>query len=67
MWRTPAQFRGLRKAQPDRIERLQHRIVQFPSDATAIVKQGAQSLLGCLEGRGEVGSGLFTSAGKEKP
>jgi hypothetical protein len=41
LWRTPAQFRGLRKAQLDRIERLQHRIVQFPSDTAAIVKQSA--------------------------
>jgi len=44
---------GWRKAQPNRIERLQHGIVQFPSDAAAIVKQSAQSLLGCREGRGK--------------
>jgi hypothetical protein len=55
------------KAQPDRIERLQHRIVQFPSDAAAIVKQGAQSSFGCREGRGEAASDLFTQQAGQKP
>ena len=58
--------KGLVKAQSNRIERLQHRLMQFPSDAAAIVKQGTQSLLGCLEGIGEAASDLFESAGKEK-
>ena len=53
-WRIPAQLGGLRKAYRDGIERLQHRIVQFPSDAAAIVKQRAQSLFGRFEGRGQV-------------
>ena len=33
--------------------------MQFPSDAAAIVKQGDQSLFGCLEGGSEAASGLF--------
>ena len=59
LWHPPAQFMELRKTQPDRIERLQHSVMQFPSDAAAIVKQGAQSLFGCLEGGSEAATGLF--------
>jgi hypothetical protein len=60
LWRPLAQSRGSLKGQPDRIERLQHRFVQFPPDAAAIVKQRAQSLFGCREGLGEAVSVLFT-------
>ena len=56
---TSVQLRGLCKAQLDRIESLQHRVVQFPSYAAAIVQQGGQTLFGCLEGRGETASDLF--------
>jgi hypothetical protein len=49
----------LLKAQPDCIESLQHRIVQFLPDAAAIVKQGAQSSLGCYEGRSKAVFDLF--------
>jgi hypothetical protein len=59
LWRHPAKFMGLLKAQTNRIERLQHGFVQFPSNATAIVKQGAQSSLGCCEGRGKTVFDLF--------
>jgi hypothetical protein len=58
--RPLAQSWGLLKGQADRIERLQHRVVQFPSDAAAIMKQIAQSLFGCREGFSEAASALFT-------
>ena len=59
LWHPLTQSRGLLNGQPDRIERLQHRFVQFSSDPAAIVKQIAQSLFGCCEGRGEATSDLF--------
>jgi hypothetical protein len=40
--------------------------VQFPSDAAAIVKQGAQSLLGCRESRGKAGFDLSTQQASQR-
>jgi hypothetical protein len=59
LWHPLTHSRGLLNGQPDRIKRLQHRFVQFPSDAAAIVKQIAQSLFGCREGLGEAISDLL--------
>lgn len=52
-------FRGLCKAGSDGIERVQYGIMQFLSDAAAIMQQGAQSLLGFLEGGGGAVSDLI--------
>ena len=60
LWARRMQFRVLFKGQPDRVKGLQHRIVQFSSNATAVVKQGAQSLLRCLETGDEAASNLFS-------
>ena len=59
LWHPLTHSRGLLNGQPDRIERLQHRFVQFPPDAAAVVKQIALALFGCCEGRGEATSDLF--------
>lgn len=43
------QLGGLCQARLDCAERMEDRVMQLPSDATAVVQQGVQSFFGCLE------------------